>query len=427
MKPLIKFKTPLVSLLTPTALAWLTLALVASFALSASAQPPPGTLWYNGDMNGSPNGFGLPNQIGFGFEGNCGRDAPSQIYDDFTVPGPFAWNVTEVFSDNIVYPVFQGFGVTISGAIWEIRQGVSAGNPGIVIASGFTLTPNVTPTGRTGYLDVSCGTPESRVTVTGLNVFLLPGQYWLSVTPFGSNNPAGNDCCGDLGFSDNSVTIGADCVGTPCGNDGTAFLKSAIDYWAPATTHGSQYGDFAMGVVGTTCPNCGNMALLNGASVKPPDHQLPLPMNGQTGVEDRAAGKPGNTYTILMTFDQNIGSVGRASTSCGKVASTSINGATLTINLSGVTCNATHITITVNDVLDSSGAYHLADGCVAMGLLLGDVNGDAVVDAADLDIVNSELGQPTNEENFRSDINNDGVIDARDLRTVTQQQGMRLP
>jgi len=55
------------------------------------------------------------------------------------------------------------------------------------------------------------------------------------------------------------------------------------------------------------------------------------------------------------------------------------------------------------------------------------VNGDGVVDSADLDIVNSQIGQPTNAENFRSDINNDGTISATDARTVTQQQGMRLP
>jgi hypothetical protein len=408
MKPLIKFKT----------LQYI--ALLVWFALRANGQPPPGALWYNGDMNGSPDGFGLANQIGFGANDSCFREDPSQIYDDFTVPGPFAWNVTEVFSDNIIGPC-----TIISGVIWEIRKGVSAGNPGIVIASGFTLTPTVTPTGRVGYGVQEDG--ENRVTVTGLNLFLSPGQYWLSVTPFGSGGFCGTGFCEDEPFSENSVTVGADCVGTPCGNDGNAFIKSPADFWAPTTTHGSQYSDFAMGVVGTTCPVCGNMALLNGATFKPPDHQIPLPMDGQTGVEDRAAGKPGNTYTILLTFDQNIASVGRASVSCGKVASTSINGATLTINLTGVTCNASHITITVNDVLDSSGAYHLADACVAMGLLLGDVNGDAVVDSADIDIVNSELGQPTNDENFRSDINNDGVIDARDLRTVTQQQGMRLP
>jgi hypothetical protein len=70
---------------------------------------------------------------------------------------------------------------------------------------------------------------------------------------------------------------------------------------------------------------------------------------------------------------------------------------------------------------------NLDSACLEVGLLLGDVNGDGVVDSADLDIVNNQIGQPTNGENFRSDINNDGTISAADVRIVTQQQGMRLP
>jgi Dockerin type I domain len=129
---------------------------------------------------------------------------------------------------------------------------------------------------------------------------------------------------------------------------------------------------------------------------------------------------------ITMTFNENISSFARASASCGKVASTSIDGATLTINVTKVSCNASHMTVTVNDVKDSAG-INLDSACLEVGLLLGDVNGDGVVDSADLDIVNCQIGQPTNGENFRSDINNDETISAADVRIVTQQQGMRLP
>ena len=377
---------------------------------------PPGTLWYNGDLNGSPNGIGLWNQIGAGFQ--CGPD-PAQIYDDFTVPGPFAWNVTEVFSDNLIY--FLGHGsFTISAAVWEIRQSVSAGNPGIVIASGFTLTPTVTATGRTLYnngFDI-----EYRVTVTGLNLFLSPGQYWLNVTPIAGYAFADFFECDDSDFMQNSVTIGADCVGTPCGNNGNAFIKSPADFWTPTTSWGSQYVDFAMGVVGTSNP--GGPKLLVGDSVKQ-GFQIPMPVNGGSGIEDRS-GQPGGAYTITMTFNENIASVARASASCGKVQSTSIDGSTLTINLTRVSCNASHITVTANDVKDSAG-INLDAACLDVGLLPGDVNGDGVVDSADLDIVNSEIGQPTNGENFRSDIINDGTISGADLRVVTQQQGTYLP
>jgi len=395
MQPSIKFKTSTLPLLIAFAL-----PLVVSLALSASAQPPPGALWYNGDFTGDGTDS-RANQI----DGDgCDFLPTAQTYDDFTV-GPFGWNVTEVFSDNLLDNFCYGSGGVIIGAVWEIRQGVSTGNPGVQIAQGFTVTPAVTATGRSWIINGN-EFVEYRVEVQGLNVFLSPGTYHLNVTPILNGH----------GLTKNSNTTGTDCLGTPCGNNGNAFQNVPNGpYWQPVN------GDFAMGVVGSLN---NNPQLVVGAAVKQ-GFNIPLPINGESGIEDRS-GQPGGTYTITMTFNENIASVARASASCGKVASTSIDGATLTINLTKVSCNASHITVTANDVKDSAG-INLGTACMTVGLLLGDVNGDGVVDSADLDIVNSQIGQPTSEENFRSDINNDGVISAADVRIVTQQQGTRLP
>jgi hypothetical protein len=366
-----------------------------AFAPVANGQAPPGALWYNGDFTG--DGWQTDNNIG------AGCSFLSQVYDDFTVMPPFGWNVTEVFSDDILvdcpdYP-------QIIGAVWEIRQGVSAGNPGVLIAQGFTVTPAVTATGRS-WNPYGIEFFEYRVEVQGLNVFLSPSTYHLNVTPILNGQ----------GVTVDSSTTGTNCVGTPCGNNGNAFQNAPNNYyWQPIS------GDFAMGVVGNSN---NNPQLVEGGSRKT-GWEIPLPINGLSGIEDRS-GQPGGTYTITMTFNENIASVARASASCGKVASTSIDGATLTINLTKVSCNASHITVTANDVKDSAG-INLDDACLTVGLLLGDVNGDGLVDSADLDIVNSQIGQPTNGENFRSDINTDGVISAADARVVTQQQGTHLP
>jgi hypothetical protein len=397
MKPSIKRKTATLPLVIAVALPF-----VVSLAPKASAQAPPGALWYNGDFTGG-DGSGL-NQIHQGEE-PCGGLA--QIYDDFTVPPPFGWNVTEVFSDNILTTcfLFEGDPGAIVGAVWEIRQGVSARNAGVQIAQGFTVTPVVTATGRS-WNAYGIEWFEYRVEVQGLNFFLPPGTYHLNVTPIKNG----------VGAALNSITTGTNCVGTPCGNNGNAFQNGPnVGYFV------SVIDDFAMGVVGNSN---NNPQLVVGAAVKQ-GFKIPLPINGESGIEDRS-GQPGGTYTITMTFNENIASVARASASCGKVASTSIDGATLTVNLTKVSCNASHITVTANDVKDSAG-ISLDDACLTVGLLLGDVNGDGVVDSADLDIVNSQIGQPTNGENFRSDINNDGVINNTDLQTVTRQQGTRLP
>src|SRR6202043_3389721 len=153
--------------------ALLALASTAALVLNATAiaQAPPGSLWYNGDWN-YVNGLA-----------NERNTAVTQaaVYDDFNVTAPLGWNVTAVFSDNI----WPGNTVTVTGADWEIRVGVSEGSGGTLVASGTTNSPLVTLTGRSTFEYT-----EHMVEVTGLNVFLpiLPsGQhYWLNVTPVGN-------------------------------------------------------------------------------------------------------------------------------------------------------------------------------------------------------------------------------------------------
>jgi len=217
------------------------LFLAAMFALNttAIAQPPPGSLWYNGDANGAN---GLANER---------NTVVSQaaVYDDFNVTSPLGWNVTAVFSDNLLYPP-----LVVTGADWEIRTGVSEGNAGALIASGTTNSPIVTATGRCFF-----GSPcESMVEVTGLNVFLPmlpPGQhYWLNVTPVGNGT----------GRSFNTTTSGANCVGTPCGNDGNAFFNStSFGYYFTNTSNVCPgCNDFSDGVIGTVVPEPATVALL---------------------------------------------------------------------------------------------------------------------------------------------------------------------
>jgi hypothetical protein len=200
------------------------LALTAALVLNppVRAQAPPGSLWYNGDFNGVN---GLAN------ERNT-LVSQAAVYDDFNVTAPLGWNVTAVFSDNLL-------NTTVTAADWEIRTGLSEGNSGTLIASGTTNTPSVTLTGRSGF-----GFTEYMVEVTGLNIFLpmLPaGQhYWLNVTPVGNGT----------GRSFNSTTSGVNCVGTPCGNDMNAFFNSS---YSDAFFVGQPY-DYSNGVIGTVVP-----------------------------------------------------------------------------------------------------------------------------------------------------------------------------
>ena len=190
---------------------------------TATPTPPPNALWYNGDFD---NVDGLTN------EENTFATGFSHIYDDFNVTDSPGWDVTSVFSDNLA-------STNITSATWEIRQGVSAGNGGTLIASGMTVTPVVTPTGRSGF-----GFTEFMVEVTGLSVHLAPGTYWLNVTPVDNL---------DGGRSFDSTTSGANCVGMPCGNDSMAFLDSTLfgAVFEPTGDFCTGCDDFSMGVNGS--------------------------------------------------------------------------------------------------------------------------------------------------------------------------------
>jgi hypothetical protein len=197
----------------------LALALTAAFALNttAVAQPPPSSLWYNGDFNG----------VGYHANGVNTSDPPSQVYGEFDVTGGPVANITTVFSDNLLSTV-------VTGAEFEIRSG---GPFGTLIASGSTQTPVITPTGRSGF-----GLNEFTVEVTGLAINLPPGNYWINVEPIGNGT----------GRSLNTTTTGTNCVGTPCGN-GMSFLL-------PEDTFTST--NFSMGVIGTEAPEPATWALL---------------------------------------------------------------------------------------------------------------------------------------------------------------------
>jgi hypothetical protein len=64
---------------------------------------------------------------------------------------------------------------------------------------------------------------------------------------------------------------------------------------------------------------------------------------------------------------------------------------------------------------------------VTAGLLVGDSNGDGVVDSTDADQIELDQGQTTDSDNFREDINSNGRIDATDLALANSQLGTMLP
>jgi len=105
------------------------------------------------------------------------------------------------------------------------------------------------------------------------------------------------------------------------------------------------------------------------------------------------------------------------------VSSFSVSGSQVTVNLTGVT-NAQRITVTLFNVNDGT---HMGNVPVSMGVLVGDVNGNAVVNASDVSLTKAQVGQPVTGSDFREDVNTNGSINAADVALVKSKVGTALP
>jgi hypothetical protein len=151
---------------------------------------------------------------------------------------------------------------------------------------------------------------------------------------------------------------------------------------------------------------------------------IPLPLSGNVGVECRSGGAT-NDYQMIIDFLTSV-TVQSASVTSGTGSVSSFSGSgtsQITVNLTGVT-DAQRITMTLHNVNDGT---HTGDVPVSMGVLVGDVNGNAVVNASDVSLTKSQVGQAVTSSNFREDVNVNGTISATDVALVKSEVGTALP
>jgi hypothetical protein len=150
---------------------------------------------------------------------------------------------------------------------------------------------------------------------------------------------------------------------------------------------------------------------------------VPLPLTGSVGVECRSGGAT-NDYQMIVNFATSVTVDSVAVTSgTGSVSSFSVSGSQVTVNLTGVT-NAQRITVTLHNVNDGTST---GDVPVSMGVLVGDVNGNAIVNSSDVSLTKVQAGQPVTGSNFREDVNANGTISSTDVALVKSEVGTALP
>jgi len=86
--------------------------------------------------------------------------------------------------------------------------------------------------------------------------------------------------------------------------------------------------------------------------------------------------------------------------------------------------NVQVITVTLHNVNNGTGT---GDVPVSMGVLIGDVNGNATVNSSDVSLTKSQVGQMVGSGNFREDVNASGTITSTDVAVVKSDVGTSLP
>lgn len=141
-------------------------------------------------------------------------------------------------------------------------------------------------------------------------------------------------------------------------------------------------------------------------------------------IECRAPGA-GNSHQVIVTFPATVtvGGVTVTSKDGLAMATQSVAGPVVTINLTGVT-DAQSLGITLQNVSDGGTPHNVA---LSMTVLAGDTNQDSRVNVSDVNQTKSFSGQTTSATNFRADVNTDGRINVSDVNFVKGHAGSSVP
>jgi hypothetical protein len=164
------------------------------------------------------------------------------------------------------------------------------------------------------------------------------------------------------------------------------------------------------------------------------DFDIEMPLAGNTGVESRAGGATSD-YLLVVTFAGPVtvggnpqavvtsgsGMVGSGGVSNG--GAVTVSGSTVAVPLTNVS-NAQTINVTLSGVNTGGASGNVV---IPMSFLIGDVNGDRLVNVSDALQTRNRSGTTTDATNFRFDVNTDGTINTGDVLSVRNRSGTSLP
>jgi hypothetical protein len=201
------------------------------------------TISYNGDFRG-----------GDSFVTQADTLSDMMVFDQINVLAP---HVSTIWGNFLIYQQYASASV---GLRYEIRTGVSSGNGGTLIKSGFVTNLQQTPTGRSTQ-----NTAYREVQLLGtVSIDLAPGVYWLGL----QNNEGTNPPAQWTSFL--AQTLGGNAG--PGGDPNPSPQNAILDHnsYATGTELGDyiqQGADFSIGVVAVPEPAPGVLLAVGAVAV----------------------------------------------------------------------------------------------------------------------------------------------------------------
>ncbi|MEP0844840.1 MAG: hypothetical protein HRF43_19235 [Phycisphaerae bacterium] len=153
------------------------------------------------------------------------------------------------------------------------------------------------------------------------------------------------------------------------------------------------------------------------------DFDIPLTLSGDVSVEGRTSGPT----LVVVSYDRNIGGVPSVVLSAGVLGLVTMVDNELSINMSGIPDGAC-VSIAISGIADALNPSAVAmEHVLKVAALLGDVNGNRVVNSNDIALAKSKSGLPVDAGSFRMDVNANGVLNSNDIALVKGRSGNSLP
>jgi hypothetical protein len=167
-----------------------------------------------------------------------------------------------------------------------------------------------------------------------------------------------------------------------------------------------------------TSPGCGPTvtSAVSRKTCGATNFDIPLPLTCPSGVECRTG-----PYLVVAHFDQTVTTSPTATIECampsgGTTGAVTVSGQDVMVVVSG-TPSAQDIRIRIDGVNGSNGFR------IPMGILVGDINGNGSVTAADISADKACSGNQLDQTNFRCDVNASCSLTAADISLTKSRSG----